>query len=122
VLLIADENVHADVIAALRAAGHDVQAVIETIAGSGDRDVLRLGAAGAVLITYDRDFGELIFKHGLAPPAAVLYVRMPLRDWRAIADRLLETLTEEITGRFIVVEREKARSRALPQESGVDDG
>jgi predicted nuclease of predicted toxin-antitoxin system len=70
-LIIADENVDAPIIAALRTSGHEVRAIAETSAGASDRNVLADAvSANAVLITLDRDFGDLIFGRGknrLAP-------------------------------------------------------
>ena len=60
---LADENVSGFVVERLRSDGHDVALVAETEAGASDKDVL--GTADAhdrVLITEDRDSGEMIIR------------------------------------------------------------
>jgi predicted nuclease of predicted toxin-antitoxin system len=73
--LLADESCAGPVIRALRAAGHDVVAVAEAFRGSTDEDVLKLALNNnRVLITEDRDFGELVYSRG-QPSAGVLLLR-----------------------------------------------
>lgn len=61
--LLADENVSAPVVARLRLAGHDVVAVVERAPASCDEDVLLLAQRERrILITEDRDFGELVVR------------------------------------------------------------
>ena len=58
--LCANENVPGDCVAALRQRGHDVRWIREVAGGSGDDAVLvRAQAESRVLITFDKDFGEL---------------------------------------------------------------
>lgn len=65
--LLADENVPAPAVAALRAAGHDVLHVAESVPGSSDDAVLALAAdEQRVLLKFDKDFGELAFRRGLS--------------------------------------------------------
>ena len=113
--IVADENVHADVIGALRDAGHLVYAVAQQAAGSPDWEILQSKQLrGALLLTYDSDFGELVLRRGLLPPTAIIFVRMPLLDARAIATHLLNVLaSKDILGWFIVVEAHRTRRRPL---------
>ena len=68
--LLADENVPLRTVMALRRSGEDVLAVAEVSPGAGDEDVLRLGRTqGRVIVTFDRDYGELVFRQRLMPPA-----------------------------------------------------
>jgi len=60
--LFADENFPAPSILILREAGHDVQSVAEAAASTADLDVLAMAVAQQRwIVTFDRDFGELIF-------------------------------------------------------------
>jgi predicted nuclease of predicted toxin-antitoxin system len=49
----------------LRAAGHDVEAVHDWPSDPGDEEILkRAKLESRILITLDKDFGELVFFHG----------------------------------------------------------
>ena len=49
----------------LRSLGYDVLAVAETISQAADSDVLaRASSEGRILVTNDKDFGELAFRVG----------------------------------------------------------
>lgn len=112
--LLFDENFPGPVIDALIADGHDVVAVARASPGLVDRDVLsRARQEGRWLLTFDADFGDLIFLHGQpAPPAVLLFRLHPI----IVAEVLLatrRTLAEMTTGGFAVIGRETTRLRAF---------
>jgi predicted nuclease of predicted toxin-antitoxin system len=97
VRLVADENVHGKVIRRLRASGYEVESIKETDKGALDPDILaRPDLRTAVLITNDRDYGDLVFRRGLPPPQAILYTRTPHRDWLLTSDLLLRELARGV--------------------------
>ncbi|MDP4241135.1 MAG: DUF5615 family PIN-like protein [Bacteroidota bacterium] len=60
----------------LREAGFDVIRIQEIAPATEDPDVLSTAVAQQrILLTFDRDFGELIFHKKLTPPPAVLHFR-----------------------------------------------
>ena len=60
---LADENVDQQIVDQLRQDGHNVLYVIEMEPGISDDEVLaRANRRGALLLTADKDFGELIFR------------------------------------------------------------
>jgi predicted nuclease of predicted toxin-antitoxin system len=62
VRFVADESCDFAVVRALRAAGHEVVAVAEVSLRIGDDQVMAPACDKAnVLITEDRDFGELVY-------------------------------------------------------------
>ncbi len=70
---LADESVDAAVVARLRAEGHDVCYVAELEPGLTDEDVLRRAVdSGSLLLSEDKDFGELVFRLGRAHQGVVL--------------------------------------------------
>jgi len=60
---VADENIDLPIIARLQNDGHEVYAVIEKSAGISDDNVLnQANQQGVVLLTGDKDFGELVYR------------------------------------------------------------
>jgi predicted nuclease of predicted toxin-antitoxin system len=75
--LLADESCDFRVVRALRAAGHDVAAVIEFAPGKDDMDVIDIAIREQrVFITEDRDFGQLVYAT-TKPTYGVILVRYP---------------------------------------------
>lgn len=71
--ILADESVEGEVVARLRSEGHDVAYVPETTAGIRDDEVLaRANAEDRVLLTEDKDFGDLAFFFGSRSSGIVL--------------------------------------------------
>jgi predicted nuclease of predicted toxin-antitoxin system len=70
---VADESCAMPVIRALREAGHDVVAIAEVARGASDDQVLeRATEDKRVLITEDRDFGELVYARGRSSAGVIL--------------------------------------------------
>lgn len=112
--LLADENIPAKAIEALRVAGCDLLSVREHAPGITDEEVLRLAVAqGRVLVTFDRDFGELIFGQRRTPPPSVIYFRIFPSDSREVSDTVLSLLVdpESIDGSMVIVSRQGVRRR-----------
>jgi predicted nuclease of predicted toxin-antitoxin system len=63
---LANENFPGDAVDALKAAGHDVAWVRTMNPGSSDEDVLAWAVREQrILLTFDRDFGELAWRLNL---------------------------------------------------------
>jgi predicted nuclease of predicted toxin-antitoxin system len=96
--LLADENIHPQVTAALTAAGKDVRAVqAEGLAGHSDIAVLRQAVeVGRVVLTHDGDFGLLALAAG-EPYIGIIYLRpghilpaVVLETLRAIEEQVID--------------------------------
>jgi predicted nuclease of predicted toxin-antitoxin system len=111
--ILCDESVPLAVEQFLAAAGHDVVAIRQTLRGAPDRIVLREALAEArLLITYDRDFGTLLFRDQLRPAPLVLYVRtasLPSSD----GPRIVEAIRHVEPGYFYVIDGTDLRKRAI---------
>ncbi len=102
--------------AGLRKRGHIVEALAESAPATADDAILARADIGAwVLLTYDRDFGELIFNRGMPCPTGVVYSRLERPKPEVLLERL-DALVEAgvIVGQFIVIDRNAERSRPLP--------
>ncbi len=79
--LLADENLPHEVVAALRRGGHDVAWVREQMPGSSDQRLLeKAQAEQRIVLTFDKDFGELAFHRGLPATCGVILFRIPTRS------------------------------------------
>jgi len=118
VRLLANENFPYPALLALRAAGVDVEAVAEIMRGAGDRDVLRHAvAANRWLLTFDRDYGELVFLRAVPPPPAIVYLRQGayLPAWPAEAVLSLLRRVDFVVGHLVMVNGRTVRRRPLPK-------
>lgn len=113
--LLADEGVDALTVARLRADGHDVTYVAELAPGITDDAVLDLANADArVLLTTDKDFGELVFRLRRLP-LGVLLIRLPGVGSEARAEAVAQAVAahaEQMVGAFAVVSPGVVRIRA----------
>lgn len=72
-MFLADENVDREIVDRLRRDGHDVVWIAQFAPGITDDEVLRLASANQrVLVTADKDFGELVFRQGKANAGVIL--------------------------------------------------
>lgn len=90
--LLADTNIVAMAVGALRAQGHDVEHIAERAVDPGDSAILREAFnSRRVLLSKDNDIGALVFKEGAAH-AGVLLVD-DLGSAEEETKLLVETLT-----------------------------
>jgi predicted nuclease of predicted toxin-antitoxin system len=73
---LADECVAGTVVTRLREAGHDVTYMAELAPSTSDVDVIALAhREGRVLLTEDKDFGELVFRRN-SPVRGLVLLRI----------------------------------------------
>jgi predicted nuclease of predicted toxin-antitoxin system len=116
--LLANENIPGDVVAALRQAGHEVIWVRTDAPGSSDPDVLNWAQAeDRVLVTFDKDFGELAFRFGLPASSGIVLFRVTASSSAALANLVVKAFEAQIdwTGHFVVVEQDRIRVKPLPK-------
>lgn len=84
-----------------------------------DRRVLALALEHQrVLVTFDADFGDLVFQQRLPAPPSVLYLRLHPVDSVAAAELILRALASPVLGQFVACTREATRRRELPRSHG----
>jgi predicted nuclease of predicted toxin-antitoxin system len=118
VRLFLDQDVYSVTAKFLRDAGHDVITASD-IGRSRATDTELLGFAhqeGRIMVTRDRDFGELVFLKEMG--AGVIYLRLPPAALEAGHKELETVLTahseDELRSAFVVVEPGRHRFRRLP--------
>ncbi|MDG4551976.1 MAG: DUF5615 family PIN-like protein [Candidatus Contendobacter sp.] len=114
---LADENFLGDAVTALREAGHDIAWIRTDSPGSTDPEVLtRAVVEQRILLTFDKDFGDLAYRCGLPAACGIVLFRISLPSPR-VAARLIKTVLQsrdDWAGHFSVVEENRLRMRALP--------
>jgi predicted nuclease of predicted toxin-antitoxin system len=113
---LADENVSRLVVERLRADGHEVVSIVQIEPGAPDKTVLRTAdVEGRILITEDRDFGELVVRQHMAV-RCVLLLELDRLTNRAEADRVshvVSTYAEKLMDNLAVIEPSRLRLRPL---------
>jgi predicted nuclease of predicted toxin-antitoxin system len=115
--LLANENFPVPAIRKLRVAGVDVLAVIETMRSASDQEVMAYARREERwIVTFDRDYGDLIFREGLLPPPAILYFRQEPYPPERPADIVLALLSEpqQLEGCMVVISQQNIRRRRFP--------
>jgi predicted nuclease of predicted toxin-antitoxin system len=115
--LLANENFPAEAVHALRARDHDVLWVRTDAPGISDEQVLaRATIENRVLVTFDKDFGELAFHAGLSAPSGVILFRIRPASPAFVATRAVSILESRTDwpGHFCVVEETRLRLTPLP--------
>ena len=113
---LADECMAAELVEQLRAAGHDAAYMAELTPSTSDQQVIdRACDEHRLLLTEDKDFGELVFHRGRSVPGLVLLRigsgRHHLKWLRLQA--VIARLGEGLTGRHTVIDESRFRSRPL---------
>lgn len=114
---LADESCARPVVKALRESGHDVTAVAETARGATYEQVLETALnEGRVLITEDRDFGELVYARGKSSSGVIL-VRFHSRAHHAKPATVVDAVTKlgsKLQYSFTVIEPGRVRISSRP--------
>lgn len=115
---LANENVPLVSVRLLRTSGHDVAAIAEDSPGAKDSEVLaRANREQRIVLTFDRDYGELIYRLGLPSPAGIVYFRFDPSTPDEPAEHLLRMLRLSdlsLDSKFTVAGRDQVRQRPLP--------
>lgn len=117
IALLANENFPAPAIRKLRAAGVDVVAVGEVMPAASYKAVLEFARREQRwIVTFDRDYGDLIFREGLLPPPAILFFRQEPYPPDRPADLVLAMLSEpqQAEGCMVVISERNIRRKHFP--------
>jgi len=114
---LADESCAGPVIRALLEAGHDVATIAQAAKGAADEQVLeRALNEKRVLITEDRDFGELVYARGRSS-AGIILVRFHSSARRAKPATVVEAVAKlgsRLQNAFTVVQPGRVRISGRP--------
>lgn len=111
---LANENFPGAAVTALEAAGHDVVWVRKAAPGMRDPDVLAWAAREErLLLTFDKDFGELARASALPRTCGVILLRIPMPRPSEVGQRLAALIAARAdwAGHFSVIEPGRVRMR-----------
>jgi predicted nuclease of predicted toxin-antitoxin system len=114
---LANENFPSDAVALLRELQHDVCWIRTDDPGATDPQVLvRAIQEDRVLLTFDKDFGELAFRSNLPATCGIVLVRLRAATSGELAKLVASAIQsrEDWAGKFSVVEPGRIRMRSLP--------
>lgn len=96
----------------LNLAGYDAVYINDLLLKASDEDVLSLAKReGRIIITNDKDFGELIFKLGILSTGIILLRVSTTDPEKRFA--MVKNALDKAKGRFVVVKEGQIRVRSL---------
>lgn len=114
---LANENFPFPSIEFLREQGFEVGSVSEEMSGISDEQVLQKASTeNLIILTFDRDYGELIFKYLKENPPSVVYFRSKGQSPIEAGKVLFEKIRDEkiiLENFFTVMENTGIRQRKL---------
>lgn len=115
--VLADESVDFGIIECLRGHGYEVESIAHLSPGIDDEAVLKVSVdSSALLLTEDKDFGELTIRFK-KPNCGIVLIRaheLPARERASIVKRILDSEGDRLMHCFTVVGGEdKVRIRRI---------
>lgn len=112
----ANENFPGEAVKVLRAHGHDVRWARTDSPGAADLWILEQAEAEQrLIVTFDKDFGELAFRRGLPATCGIVLFRMAMSPPEEAIQVIVAVLEsrDDWRGHFSVVETDRVRMRPL---------
>jgi len=115
--ILANENFPLLIVQALRDQQHDVVWVRTDMPGATDDTILqRAQDEQRLVVTFDKDFGELAYRFGLPASCGIILFRLKMRIPPLMRGRVLEVIGSQLewSGCFVVATEDRVRIRPLP--------
>jgi predicted nuclease of predicted toxin-antitoxin system len=117
--ILADENVPGDAVNALRQLGYDVVWIRTQAPGASDEYILKQAQVeNRLVITFDKDFGELAFRRRLPASSGIILFRISMpnpADTVALIVAALQSRSDWF-GYFSVVESDRIRMTPIRKQ------
>ena len=113
---VADENIDIEIIEDLRKIRVDIISIAEDFFGISDVDVLKVANENrALLITADKDFGELVFRRGEISEGVILLriFGIPQKEKVKTVLEVFKDHSSEFEGSFTVIKKNKVRVKKM---------
>ncbi|HMB98433.1 MAG TPA: DUF5615 family PIN-like protein [Balneolaceae bacterium] len=115
-MIIFDENIDRQIIEKIRAAGYKTYAIREETPGISDREVIDIvRIKKGLLITEDKDFGELVFSHNIKN-CSVMLLRYKKSDSDQVTEKIIRVLKnyyKDSANYFYTISGDRIRSRKI---------
>jgi predicted nuclease of predicted toxin-antitoxin system len=115
-MILADENIDAHLVSALRLKNIEVSFIKEDHQGVSDQEVIRLSKdPPRIILTEDKDFGEWVYAHK-EKDISVIFLRYSADQIQEIISILLDLIAsrgKELYGKFTTITTQKIRIRSL---------
>jgi predicted nuclease of predicted toxin-antitoxin system len=112
---LANENFPLPSIHLLKNAGYEVISIAEKFSGISDMEVIKKANTDTLIIlTFDKDYGEIIFKNKFKKPPAVVFFRFKGSKPETAGILLIDLIENKgltIENAFSVIEKEGVRQR-----------
>ena len=112
---LANENFPLPSIRVLRSADLEVLSVSELNPGISDPEVIQQAISSkSIILTFDKDYGEIIFKHAFQNPPSVVFFRFKGETPESAGLLLVDLIKYEkisLDNIFTVIEKENIRQR-----------
>ncbi len=112
--LLIDENAPRTLVEYLRDEKYDLLWIREYQRGLADDEIVSLSSVeGRIIITFDKDFGELVYRKNMNPPGVILLRIVDNILCQKKLSMFLKTYKNKIEGYFSVLTVKKIRVRKL---------
>ncbi len=114
---LANENFPLDAVEALREKGNEVAWIRADSPGVDDQTVLKRAVTeNRILLTFDKDFGELAFRSKLPATSGIVLFRFTIRSPQVAVKRVTTAIAsrQDWAGHFAVIDDFQIRMRKLP--------
>ncbi|MDQ2862214.1 MAG: DUF5615 family PIN-like protein [Bacteroidota bacterium] len=114
-MFLANENFPRPSIIILRINNINIKSIQEDSPGISDEEVIKISLKfGLIILTFDKDYGELIFRYSRNNPPPVVFFRDKGSDPLFAGELLLKILTSSqisLLNAFTVIEEKNIRQR-----------
>jgi predicted nuclease of predicted toxin-antitoxin system len=117
--ILANENFPLTSIKVLRSAGFNIKSIGIDYSGILDSEVIKIAIdEQRIILTFDRDYGELIFKKGYKPEAGVIYFRWESFQPEEPGEYLINLFSTKMkfSGKLTVISETNIRQRGFRQQ------
>ena len=115
-MIIADENVDQILVDRLKEENYEVLSIRDYQSGISDTEVINIAKSKkGLLLTEDKDFGELVFSYGIRG-LSIIFIRYNKSDYEQIKKNILNVLKEyhdRPEHFFITITKRKIRIRNI---------